>query len=233
MCPNCNFGPILKAGCDNLRTHHGELAKFKNSKGQSIVNSNSCPKCGYLTEDWKQMRKWDGKISDEYKNKNYQENFNKIKKINNIITNNIFLDKKKPLLNNLFKKKRNIHHIYEKVFVYYKQDESYNGEYFLIKSRTNDCPTYQKNSLFNKKYIKFCKLKGSSNGWTISKKQKEVDEETFNFGKTTSCRIIPSNGLLLDNYINDEEKKNESSSSPGPRIFTSKKKYLKVKKNIK
>ena len=52
QCPECNFGPITKKGCDNLQTHNFE-------------SRNACPRCFKHYTSYSALPDWDGKLPEE------------------------------------------------------------------------------------------------------------------------------------------------------------------------
>ncbi len=51
-CPQCSYGPLLHAHCDDLHTHHGQAAE-----GDATV-SNACPRCGHLAAERGGLVRW-------------------------------------------------------------------------------------------------------------------------------------------------------------------------------
>mmetsp|Transcript_3870 Transcript_3870/g.8273 ORF Transcript_3870/g.8273 Transcript_3870/m.8273 type:complete len:905 (-) Transcript_3870:256-2970(-) len=57
QCSSCGFGPVDHGGCTDLFAHHGER------NGDGIVR-NSCPQCGWFSEDISDWQSWDGNVPD-------------------------------------------------------------------------------------------------------------------------------------------------------------------------
>ena len=58
QCADCGYGPIDHFACGDLQAHHGEQV------GASSIN-NSCPRCGWFSNDIDDWAKWDGKVPEE------------------------------------------------------------------------------------------------------------------------------------------------------------------------
>ena len=54
QCAQCGLGPVLHAGCSDLRAHHGS---------QGI--SNACQRCGWFSDNIRDWKPWDGTVSLE------------------------------------------------------------------------------------------------------------------------------------------------------------------------
>lgn len=55
QCGSCAFGPIERAYCSDLATHHGERV------GNAVIN-NCCPRCGWFANDISQWPAWNGQL---------------------------------------------------------------------------------------------------------------------------------------------------------------------------
>lgn len=58
QCARCGFGPIDHQGCDNLRTHHGEVMA-------GGVIQNQCLRCGWFANSLTDWPPWDGELHTE------------------------------------------------------------------------------------------------------------------------------------------------------------------------
>lgn len=59
QCPACSHGPIDHRDCEDLAAHHGQVL----AGGFKI--DNSCPKCGFFSQDKADWPLWDGTLADE------------------------------------------------------------------------------------------------------------------------------------------------------------------------
>lgn len=74
MCPRCMHGPMLVDGCDDLRTHHGEIVRPPSAaslwsssaqrrgggRNKNALVSNACPACHFLPKNVSDLLAWDG-----------------------------------------------------------------------------------------------------------------------------------------------------------------------------
>ena len=54
QCPECNYGPILHANCDDLETHHDQQVD------RTTRISNKCPQCGFFSSSIRDFALWNG-----------------------------------------------------------------------------------------------------------------------------------------------------------------------------
>lgn len=78
QCSKCSFGPIDHYACGDLQYHHLESVE------NNIQINNSCPKCGWFSENIEDWTKWNGNVPEEmFEEKNAgKNNKKKMKKKN-------------------------------------------------------------------------------------------------------------------------------------------------------
>lgn len=53
QCPSCDYGPVVNLNCDDMVSHD---AGRGSGSGRT---TNSCPKCGFFSENWDDWKLWD------------------------------------------------------------------------------------------------------------------------------------------------------------------------------
>ena len=70
MCPKCNYGPQVKAACNDLLSHHHQVVSDQRNNSDddqdekipvSRIN-NACPQCRFLAQSWDEWIPWTGAL---------------------------------------------------------------------------------------------------------------------------------------------------------------------------
>lgn len=57
-CPECAYGPVLHANCDDLRAHDGDEVSY------DVIVNNGCPRCGFFAENIYEWNTWSGTVCE-------------------------------------------------------------------------------------------------------------------------------------------------------------------------